>query len=111
MAFKSKRSAEKKRLSAFAKDLRRLMDPHYPDWTDFNTHDPGMTIIEVFAWLTEGLLYRANQIPERNTDPCEAIIKVLERKGVLKREEVLREIATAKKKRLRQPSAYRATGK
>src|SRR5207244_11574142 len=28
--------------------------------------DPGVTIIEVFAFLTESLLYRANQIPERN---------------------------------------------
>src|SRR5438132_1710621 len=39
---------------------------HTPEWTNFNRSDPGVTIIEVFAFLTESLLYRANQIPERN---------------------------------------------
>jgi hypothetical protein len=39
---------------------------HNPEWTNFNRSDPGVTIIEVFAFLTESLLYRANQIPDRN---------------------------------------------
>jgi len=39
---------------------------HTPEWTNFNQSDPGITIIEVFAFLTESLLYRANLIPERN---------------------------------------------
>jgi hypothetical protein len=39
---------------------------HNPDWTNFNQSDPGVTIVELFAFLTENLLYRANQIPERN---------------------------------------------
>src|ERR1051325_5667007 len=39
---------------------------HNPEWTNFNKSDPGVTLIEVFAFLTENLLYRANQIPERN---------------------------------------------
>src|SRR5262245_6445678 len=37
-----------------------------PEWTNFNRSDPGVTLIEVFAFLTESLLYRSNQIPERN---------------------------------------------
>jgi hypothetical protein len=37
-----------------------------PEWTNFNSSDPGVTLIEVFAFLTESLLYRSNQIPERN---------------------------------------------
>src|SRR5256885_4347465 len=37
-----------------------------PEWTNFNKSDPGVTLLEVFAFLTENLLYRANQIPERN---------------------------------------------
>src|SRR5437764_639820 len=37
-----------------------------PEWTNFNKSDPGVTILEVFAFLTENLLYRANQIPDRN---------------------------------------------
>ena len=39
---------------------------HNPEWTNFNHSDPGVTLIEVFAFLTESLLYRGNQIPERN---------------------------------------------
>jgi hypothetical protein len=39
---------------------------HTPEWTNFNRSDPGVTLIEVFAFLTESLLYRANQIPDRN---------------------------------------------
>jgi hypothetical protein len=37
-----------------------------PEWTNFNKSDPGVTLVELFAFLTENLLYRANQIPERN---------------------------------------------
>jgi hypothetical protein len=39
---------------------------HTPEWTNFNKSDPGVTLLEVFAFLTENLLYRSNQIPERN---------------------------------------------
>ena len=45
--------------------LRRI-PVHNPEWTNFNASDPGVTLVEVFAFLTESLLYRANQIPERN---------------------------------------------
>lgn len=37
-----------------------------PEWTNFNSSDPGVTILEVVAFVAETLLYRANQIPERN---------------------------------------------
>ena len=37
-----------------------------PEWTNFNQSDPGVTLIELFAFLTENLLYRANRIPEVN---------------------------------------------
>src|SRR4029434_896914 len=39
---------------------------HNPEWTNFSKSDAGVTLIEVFAFLTENLLYRSNQIPERN---------------------------------------------
>src|SRR2546426_12797588 len=39
---------------------------HTPEWTNFNRSDPGVTLIELFAFLTENLLYRSNQVPERN---------------------------------------------
>jgi hypothetical protein len=45
--------------------LRRI--PVYtPEWTNFNESDPGVTLLELFAFLTETLLYRVNLIPDRN---------------------------------------------
>src|SRR5437764_2302692 len=39
---------------------------HTPAWTNFYESDPGVTLIELFAFVTENLLYRSNQIPDRN---------------------------------------------
>jgi hypothetical protein len=32
------------------------------DWTDFNVSDPGITLLELFAFLAEQLQYRIEQI-------------------------------------------------
>lgn len=43
-----------------------LRIPRYtPEWTDWNESDPGVTLIELFAWLSESIGYRLNQAPER----------------------------------------------
>ncbi len=49
----------------FAEATARIQ-VHTPEWTNFNDSDPGMTIVQVFAFMTENLLYRANRIPEAN---------------------------------------------
>src|SRR6059058_868258 len=36
-----------------------------PDWTDLSVHDPGITILEAFAYLTDTLMYRLNRVPEK----------------------------------------------
>jgi hypothetical protein len=36
-----------------------------PEWTDFSPSDPGMALAEVFAYLTQTLLYRVNRIPDK----------------------------------------------
>jgi predicted phage baseplate assembly protein len=39
----------------------KLMIPRYsPEWTDHNVSDPGVTLIELFAWMTDLILYRLN---------------------------------------------------
>jgi predicted phage baseplate assembly protein len=44
-----------------------LRIPRYcPEWTDYNPSDPGITLIELFAWLTDQMLLRFNQVPRRN---------------------------------------------
>lgn len=46
--------------------LRRI-PVHTPEWTNFAIEsDPGVTLVQLFAFLTESLLYRANRIPERS---------------------------------------------
>lgn len=37
-----------------------------PEWTDFNASDPGITLIELFAYLTEALLYRVDRVTDAN---------------------------------------------
>jgi predicted phage baseplate assembly protein len=44
-----------------------LRIPRYcPEWTDYNASDPGITLIELFSWLTDQMLLRFNQVPRRN---------------------------------------------
>ena len=38
---------------------------HTPEWTNPQPGDPGRTLVELFAWLADTILYRANLIPER----------------------------------------------
>ena len=48
-------------------ELARLRIPRYaPEWTDFNESDPGITLLQLFAWLTEMQLYELNRVPERS---------------------------------------------
>ena len=35
-----------------------------PEWTNFNDSDPGMTLVQLHAWLTETLLYQVNRLPD-----------------------------------------------
>jgi predicted phage baseplate assembly protein len=44
-----------------------LRIPRYcPEWTDHNPSDPGITLVELFAWLTDQMLMRFNQVPRKN---------------------------------------------
>ncbi|MEX1020457.1 MAG: putative baseplate assembly protein [Litorilinea sp.] len=48
-------------------DEARLRIIRYcPEWTEYNVSDPGITLIELFAWMTEMMVYRLNKVPEKN---------------------------------------------
>src|SRR5256885_10463742 len=47
-------------------EAKTLIPRYAPEWTNFNESDPGITLVELFAWMTEMLIYRVNQVPERN---------------------------------------------
>ncbi len=46
-------------------DAKRLVMRRCPEWTDHNVSDPGVTLIETFAFMTDQLLYRLNRVPDR----------------------------------------------
>ncbi|MEM6253154.1 MAG: putative baseplate assembly protein [Cyanobacteria bacterium P01_D01_bin.156] len=44
-----------------------LRVPRYcPEWTNHNPSDPGITMVELFGWLTDQMMMRFNQVPRRN---------------------------------------------
>src|SRR5437764_3710218 len=45
-------------------ELVRRIPAYTPEWTDHNASDPGIALLELFAFLGENLLFRFNQIPE-----------------------------------------------
>ena len=47
-------------------EAMRLIPRYCPDWTNHNPSDPGITILELTAWMTELILYRLNRVPEKN---------------------------------------------
>lgn len=50
--------------AALVDELLDRVSAHTPEWSP-RLGDPGRTMIELFAWLADTLLYRANLIPER----------------------------------------------
>jgi predicted phage baseplate assembly protein len=46
-------------------DMVRRVPAHTPEWTDLRDGDPGRVLIDLFAWMGDTILYRANLIPER----------------------------------------------
>ncbi len=47
-------------------EARSKIPQYCPEWTDYNLSDPGVTMIELFAWMTDMILYRLNRVPEKN---------------------------------------------
>lgn len=45
-------------------EAKRLIPTYCPEWTNHNLTDPGVALIELFAWMTELSLFRLNQVPD-----------------------------------------------
>jgi predicted phage baseplate assembly protein len=65
-----------RRFQDIVDEAKRRINRLCPDWTDHNVSDPGVALIELFAWMTEMTLYRLNQVPDR------LYVKFLELVGV-----------------------------
>src|SRR4051794_14680004 len=54
-----------RRFQDLVNDAKRLVMRRCPEWTDHNVSDPGVTLIETFAFMTDQLLFRLNRVPDR----------------------------------------------
>lgn len=55
-----------RRFQDIVNEAKGLIPRYCPEWTDHNVSDPGVTLIELFAWMTDMLLFRLNRVPEKN---------------------------------------------
>lgn len=49
-------------------EARMLIIRHAPQWTDHNISDPGIMLLELFAWLSETFMFRADQITDKHIE-------------------------------------------
>jgi hypothetical protein len=55
-----------RRWSDLVDEGRALIPRYAPTWTDQNVSDPGITLIELLAWLVEQEIFRVNRVPARH---------------------------------------------
>ena len=54
-----------RRFQDFVDEAKRAIPRHCPEWTNHNLNDPGVALIELFAWMCDQTTYRLNQVPNR----------------------------------------------
>ena len=54
-----------RRFQDLVDEAKRSIPNYLPEWTNHNVSDPGVALIELFAWMTELTLYRLNRVPDR----------------------------------------------
>lgn len=69
-----------RRFQDLVDEAKRRIPQYCKEWTDHNVSDPGVTLIELFAWMVDVLLYRLNQVPDLH------YIRLMEMLGITLRE-------------------------
>jgi SpoVK/Ycf46/Vps4 family AAA+-type ATPase len=57
-------NSDTKRYQELFDEALRRIPAHSPQWTNFNQSDPGITLVQLFAWVAETLGFRFDRIPE-----------------------------------------------
>lgn len=57
-----KQNLDDKTYDLLVEEAKALIPRYAPQWTDHNWSDPGITLIDLFSWLTEIALYRINSV-------------------------------------------------
>ena len=56
-----------RRFQDLVDDAKRQIARRCPEWTDHNVSDPGVTLVELFAYMTDQLIYRLNRLSSSST--------------------------------------------
>lgn len=86
---------DNKTFEQLVEEAKKRIPIYAPQWTDHNLHDPGITLIELFAWLTEMQIYRLNRVPDQ------AMWKFLKLIGIQKGKETLEQAVLQARKDLK----------
>ena len=54
-----------RRYEDILREARALIPQCCPEWTNLSDADPGMTLVQLFAWMTEMIIFRLNQVPDK----------------------------------------------
>ena len=54
-----------RRYADIVREARSLIPQYCPEWTNLGDADPGMTLVQLFAWMTEMTIYRLNRVPDK----------------------------------------------
>lgn len=57
---------DNRRFDDIVAEARTRIPRYTPEWTDLNDNDPGIALVQLFAWMCDLLLYRMGQVPELN---------------------------------------------
>lgn len=68
-----------RRWADLVEEARSLIPRFAPLWTDHNAHDPGITFIELFAWLAEMQIYQLNRVGRRHRELFSELVGVKRR--------------------------------
>jgi predicted phage baseplate assembly protein len=71
-----------RRWADLVEDARALIPRVAPRWTDHNVHDPGITFIELFAWLAEMQIYQLDRVGEKHRETFARLAGTPRRDGI-----------------------------
>lgn len=72
-----------------------LIPRNLPQWTDYNPSDPGITLMELFAFVIEAGFYQINRIPDRTLLNFSAFVGVTPASGEAVQQTLQRALAAA----------------
>ena len=78
----SELNLDKKNFKEIVDEARGYIPELYPEWTDYNTHDTGIALIELFAWFKEIQQYHMDRLTPLHREKYLRILGLSRRQAV-----------------------------